>query len=555
MLRVIPTTLIVLVLVTGTCLAGVNTVYISDVEGSLPNHNVLTNKLLAGATHTIEITFDATGGAGYTWLGTNAFQMYSPDGADWGYLQASRADYIWDLPLLYTPAINCLALESFVEHYNKTGGSGTFVVTPSVGTIEECFTASTIDDPYTSQPAGGNVTGTDTVGFYHGATGIGVGYVGGTSGVALTVEFTSSISDGGRHICFGRTSQIQAWEWAAPSYPLNDGSDFPTYDNGLGQDAPRCWTLAGVNSVYISDIDGSIPNHDLTSTQLQAGVPHTLEITFDATPSAGFNWLGTNAFEMYSPDGADWGYLHATRGQYILDLPLKYTPSIGCMALESFVEHFNKTGGTGEFIVTPSVGTIEECFTGFTIDDPYTSQPAGGNVSGTDTVGFYHGAAGIGVGFVGGTSGVALTVEFTSSALDAGKHICFDTTFDIHAWEWAAPVYPSGSDFPTWDNGLGDDGPRCWVVTGGGSDCCVGRVGDINVSGEDEPTIGDVSLVIDHLFINQPALVCYPEADINQSGGANPVPADITIGDVSMLIDYLFISNPQIALPNCIPTE
>jgi hypothetical protein len=460
-----------------------------------------------------------------------------------------------DLPLLYTPTIGCEALESFIEHYDKTGGTGNWVVTPSVGPIEECFTSNTIDDPYTSQPAGGNVSGTDTVGFYHGAVATSaVGYPGGTSGVALTVEFTSSLSDGGKRICFDRTTQIQAWEWAAPGYPLNDGRDFPNWDNGLGEDDQRCWILAGVNSVYISDITGSIPDHDLSATQLQAGTTHTLEITYDATRGAGYTWMGTNAFEMYSPDGADWVYLHASRGDYIWDLPLKYTPDISCMALESFLEHFNKTGGSGTWVVTPSVGQIEECFTSDIIDDPYTSQPAGGNVSGTDTVGFYHGAAGIGVGWIGGTSGVAMTVEFTSRTSDKGKHICFDTTWQLTSWEWAAPTYPNGSDFPTWDNGLGSDAPRCWEVYTDITSCCEGRVGDVNQSGEDEPTIGDVSMLIDALFIagDLSILVCLSESDINQSGGPDPEASDITIGDVSMLIDYLFISNPQIALPNCL---
>jgi len=91
----------------------------------------------------------------------------------------------------------------------------------------------------------------------------------------------------------------------------------------------------------------------------------------------------------------------------------------------------------------------------------------------------------------------------------------------------------------------------------------VGRVGDANNSGEDEPTIGDVSALIDALFISgtfEGTIDCLAEADINQSGGADPTPDDITIGDISILIDYLFISgaydpvtNPDGAqLPNCL---
>jgi C1A family cysteine protease/PKD repeat protein len=80
--------------------------------------------------------------------------------------------------------------------------------------------------------------------------------------------------------------------------------------------------------------------------------------------------------------------------------------------------------------------------------------------------------------------------------------------------------------------------------------CCNGHVGDVNQSGDDQPTIGDVSLLIDHLFISGVLLGCIEEADINQSGGANPTYDDLTIGDVSSLVDYLFIS--QAALRDCL---
>jgi len=77
--------------------------------------------------------------------------------------------------------------------------------------------------------------------------------------------------------------------------------------------------------------------------------------------------------------------------------------------------------------------------------------------------------------------------------------------------------------------------------------CCHDRVGDANNSGDDEPTIGDVSAIIDALFISgtfEGTIFCLAEADINQSGGFNPVSDDITIGDISILIDYLFITGP-----------
>ena len=83
---------------------------------------------------------------------------------------------------------------------------------------------------------------------------------------------------------------------------------------------------------------------------------------------------------------------------------------------------------------------------------------------------------------------------------------------------------------------------------------CVGRVGDANSTGGDEPTISDVSSMIDFLFISVSpvAIASRTEADINQSGGCDPTRDDITISDVSILIDYLFITGSELGLPDCL---
>ena len=73
-------------------------------------------------------------------------------------------------------------------------------------------------------------------------------------------------------------------------------------------------------------------------------------------------------------------------------------------------------------------------------------------------------------------------------------------------------------------------------------ECCQGKVGDVNGIGGDTPTIGDIALLIDHLFISGAPINCIKEADVNQSGGAQPAEDDLSIGDVSLLIDHLFIS-------------
>jgi len=92
--------------------------------------------------------------------------------------------------------------------------------------------------------------------------------------------------------------------------------------------------------------------------------------------------------------------------------------------------------------------------------------------------------------------------------------------------------------------------------------CCSGRVGDANGQGGDEPTIGDVSLIIDALFITASETpltalpACMAEADVNLSS-QNPPPhwppvyEDITVGDDSTLIDYLFITGSSLGLPEC----
>jgi hypothetical protein len=78
--------------------------------------------------------------------------------------------------------------------------------------------------------------------------------------------------------------------------------------------------------------------------------------------------------------------------------------------------------------------------------------------------------------------------------------------------------------------------------------CCVGMRGDANNSGTEQPTIGDVSAMIDAKFISQTCvgiIPCPAEADVNGSGGPGEITCDdVTIGDISLITDYLFITGP-----------
>lgn len=70
----------------------------------------------------------------------------------------------------------------------------------------------------------------------------------------------------------------------------------------------------------------------------------------------------------------------------------------------------------------------------------------------------------------------------------------------------------------------------------GYTDCCFGMKGNANNSADEEPTIADVSNMIDELFISQsPVIVCREEADIDGND-------TVQIPDILALIDYLFIN-------------
>lgn len=75
-------------------------------------------------------------------------------------------------------------------------------------------------------------------------------------------------------------------------------------------------------------------------------------------------------------------------------------------------------------------------------------------------------------------------------------------------------------------------------------ECCRGGLrGNVNCDHTGDITIGDVSTLIDHLFISRQALCCYTAANVN--GSADNA---ITVGDASALIDYLFITNTPPAM-------
>jgi len=160
---------------------------------------------------------------------------------------------------------------------------------------------------------------------------------------------------------------------------------------------------------------------------------------------------------------------------------------------------------------------------------------------------------------------------------------CYDNGISVGPEYWACGLWPyhlavsdsvynaSGDNITGSDDRYGGAGNDCLV--GGSRDipirqidfhsgtlsyqqnCCVGRVGDANRQAGDEPTISDISMLIDAKFIATTCdgmIACLAEADVNQSGGAVPSCDDITISDIAILIDYLFITGPTLGLPGCL---
>ncbi len=266
-------------------------------------------------------------------------------------------------------------------------------------------------------------------------------------------------------------------------------------------------SVLGQASVTIESITNL--DHDSVLT----GGSHTITLRFDLTGApAGMKYLTSNGFKIYSPDGADWGTVQGAA----------LAPYSGIVWDNLFVNHFHKTGGSGNYGL------------------PLTE--AGGNATGRDTVAVL--LAGVNVepgrGLPAVFNDLALSITFNTSRGDAGLHLCFDTCQQAPgaAWEWA------NSDNlldPLWS------GTRCFLIN-----CCSGRTGDANGEGGDEPTVGDVVALIGYLFVDAPQPDCLGESDVNQSGiTLNPPQGweDVTISDISYLIDYLFVSHPT--LPTC----
>lgn len=221
--------------------------------------------------------------------------------------------------------------------------------------------------------------------------------------------------------------------------------------------------FAQTSEVSIGTVTGS-----LSDDQLIAGADIAIEIVYDGTglrayepgsPPTHGNWIYTNGFLMHGD--AEWGGITSQRLPDAQRLfvetpggPMNFTTGI----VNSW---WYKAGNSGD----PTFGTPGAAHgeaTGTTFSGPST-----GNTNGNDTVGVLVGLTGTAAddGWNTVTHPVSSRYEFQFSTLEAdtGKMICIDSvTTPLAAWEWVAGV---DLVVPTYDNGLGGLGTRCWTVT------------------------------------------------------------------------------------------
>jgi len=100
------------------------------------------------------------------------------------------------------------------------------------------------------------------------------------------------------------------------------------------------------------------------------------------------------------------------------------------------------------------------------------------------------------------------------------------------------------------DNSLGYGIINVMAAINSSPACCTGAVGNVNGSDGEAANVGDIAALIDYLFMTGEGVACMHEADVNQSGGSNPLRKDITVADISYLIEHLFLTQPD--LPNCL---
>jgi hypothetical protein len=119
--------------------------------------------------------------------------------------------------------------------------------------------------------------------------------------------------------------------------------------------------------------------------------------------------------------------------------------------------------------------------------------------------------------------GVETTFTWTPPAMDEGDHNVYFRTVDNFGNVTADDCMPGFTYTISWAGG-----------------CCIGFRGNVDGSVDEEPSLGDLTVLIDHLFISFEDLPCWQEANVDESIPEGP--SSVSLGDLTVLIDHLFIS-------------
>ena len=109
--------------------------------------------------------------------------------------------------------------------------------------------------------------------------------------------------------------------------------------------------------------------------------------------------------------------------------------------------------------------------------------------------------------------------------------------------------WTTSSDFPTQGEYQTFQGSTDAFVTKLYQSCCIPPIrGNVDYDPSDEIDISDLVYLVDYMFNQGPAPLCWPEANVDCSGPATPPDEgadDIDISDLVHLVDYMFNGGPE----------
>ncbi|HUV30293.1 MAG TPA: hypothetical protein VMY05_04270 [Acidobacteriota bacterium] len=262
--------------------------------------------------------------------------------------------------------------------------------------------------------------------------------------------------------------------------------------------------------VYLDKVYGLYMGFDST---IRSDAPVTFWI---GMANSAFTYNVVNGFRIWSPDGAEWGYPYVDS---IIDTTVRLIdlgpPLILDTTIDTITQHV--------LVYPPFLDTAVE-FNAFYVRE------YGLDGIGADTVSFAFVGNTPGGGIQPGYDGLAFEIPIRPRSVDVGRTICLDSSWFSPGgtWKWACTTPSLPDVIPDWD------GPHCFTI---GDGCCFGvSSGNVDDGPVDVVDIGDLTALIDYLFISQQEPACLEEANVD--GDAN---GTVDIGDLTALIRYLFI--------------